>query len=316
MHVLMPPIVCEMTWALKYHHPGDLYTPDHRVVGERALNESALPRKGISGLRALLALHISVLVPILQAHTARWQAAPKEWILRVVCAYSMEAAIGGQAPKTKMVEIVFYRAYDVKVSTPMKHQNGGGTPVLARHPHLKGYLVYHPVQRPAKLGAPCIAGVVPRGKHRRAAAPKCFKSPPSISVGITQYFLRPESSRPGQACGCRCPSRSFPPSGRWVGGLGTGYGAVSGMHGCVTYVPACLGPLIQFLDLGVEAARDLRQPDFLPLITAALSSLDFGVWESLLHDSTSPKLLMQRIREEVLRRWLGVVGHIPIPADI
>ena len=63
--------------------------------------------------------------------------------------------------------------------------------------------------------------------------------------------------------------------------------------------------LIQFPDWGVEAARDLRQPDFLPLITAAVSSLDSGVWESLLHDSTSPKLLMQRIREEVLRRGLG-----------
>ena len=64
------------------------------------------------------------------------------------------------------------------------------------------------------------------------------------------------------------------------------------------------------------AARDLRQPDFLPLITAALSSLDSRVWESLLHDSTSPKLLMQCISEEVLRRGLGVVGNIPIPADI
>ena len=74
--------------------------------------------------------------------------------------------------------------------------------------------------------------------------------------------------------------------------------------------------LIQFLDWGLEAARDLRQPDFLPLIATALSSLDSGVWESLLHDSTSPKLLMQRVREEVLSRGLGVVGHIPIPADI
>ena len=66
----------------------------------------------------------------------------------------------------------------------------------------------------------------------------------------------------------------------------------------------------------MEAARDLRQPEFLPFVTAALSSLDSGLWESLLHDSTSPKLLMQRIQEEVLRRGLGVVGHIPIPADI
>ena len=58
----------------------------------------------------------------------------------------------------------------------------------------------------------------------------------------------------------------------------------------------------------MEAARDRQQPDFLPLIATALSSLDSGVWESLLHDSTSPKLLMQRVREEVLSRGLGVVG--------
>ena len=74
--------------------------------------------------------------------------------------------------------------------------------------------------------------------------------------------------------------------------------------------------LIQFLDWGPEAARDLRQPDFLPLIATALSSLDSGAWESLLHDSTSPKLLMQHIRDEVLSRVLGVFGHNPIPADI
>ena len=50
----------------------------------------------------------------------------------------------------------------------------------------------------------------------------------------------------------------------------------------------------------MEAASNLRQPDFLPLIATALSSLDSGVWESLLHNSTSPKLLMQRIRDEVI----------------
>ena len=66
----------------------------------------------------------------------------------------------------------------------------------------------------------------------------------------------------------------------------------------------------------MEAARDLRLPNFLPSITAALSSLDSMVWKSLLHDSTSPKLLMQRIREEVLCRGSGVVGHIPIPPDV
>ena len=66
----------------------------------------------------------------------------------------------------------------------------------------------------------------------------------------------------------------------------------------------------------MEAAKDLRQPDFLPRITAALSSLDSGVWDSLLHDSTSPKLSMKCIKEEELRRGLGVLGNIPIPADI
>ena len=64
-------------------------------------------------------------------------------------------------------------------------------------------------------------------------------------------------------------------------------------------MPACLprAPpgllerrLIQSLDWGLKAARDLRQPDFLPLITATLSSMDSAVWESFLHESTSPKL--------------------------
>ena len=36
----------------------------------------------------------------------------------------------------------------------------------------------------------------------------------------------------------------------------------------------------------------------------------------MLDDSTLPKLLMEHIREEVLRRGLGVVGNIPISADI
>ena len=60
----------------------------------------------------------------------------------------------------------------------------------------------------------------------------------------------------------------------------------------------------------MEAARDLRQPAFWPLITAALSSLDSRVWESLQHDSRSAKLLMQHIREKVMRRGLGVVENI------
>ena len=74
--------------------------------------------------------------------------------------------------------------------------------------------------------------------------------------------------------------------------------------------------LLRFLEWGREAARDLREPDFLHIVALALSSLDPEVWESLLHDSMSPKLLMQQIREEVLRRGLGVVGNVRIPYDI
>ena len=122
----------------------------------------------------------------------------------------------------------------------------------------------------------------------------------------------------------RLPERQFPAVlevGRWARErlrCGEWDAWLRNLHACLPRGPPGLVErrLTQFLDQGVEAARDLRQPDFLPLITAALSSLDSGVWESLLHDSTSPKLLMQRIREEVLRRGLGLVGHIPIPADI
>ena len=79
---------------------------------------------------------------------------------------------------------------------------------------------------------------------------------------------------------------------------------MSGMRGCVTCVHACLGPRracwIHFLNWGVEDCNGTVLPGFRGL----------GV------PATSPKLLMQRIREEVLNRGLEVVGHIPIPADI
>ena len=61
-----------------YHHLGDLYVAYHRVVGERALKERAPIRKGIPGLRAWLAYHSGVLVPVLREPTPRWQAAPKD----------------------------------------------------------------------------------------------------------------------------------------------------------------------------------------------------------------------------------------------
>ena len=122
-----------------------------------------------------------------------------------------------------------------------------------------------------------------------------------------------EGSRPSEACGCGCPSGSFPKVGRWAREhlqCGDGDLWLRNLHACLPRAPPGLleRRLIQFLHWGMEAARDLRQP--------ALSSVDSGVWESLLHDSTSLKLLMQRIKGEVLRRGLGVVGNIPIPADI
>ena len=60
--VVVPPKIYETVQALGYHHLGDLYTPDHRILGERALKERAPAlkerapaRKGIPGLRMWLA---------------------------------------------------------------------------------------------------------------------------------------------------------------------------------------------------------------------------------------------------------------------
>ena len=65
--VVVPPKVYETTQALGYHHLGDLYTPDHQIVGERALKERAPTRKGIPGLRVWLARRSAVLVPLLRS---------------------------------------------------------------------------------------------------------------------------------------------------------------------------------------------------------------------------------------------------------
>ena len=119
----------------------------------------------------------------------------------------------------------------------------------------------------------------------------------------------------------RLPERQFPPVlevGRWAPErvrCGEWDVWLRNVRACLLRAPPGLleRRLIQFLDWVMEAARDLRQPDFLPLIAAALSSLDSGVWESLLHDSTSPKLLMERIKEEVLRTGLGGGGEHTYP---
>ena len=131
-----------------------------------------------------------------------------------------------------------------------------------------------------------------------------------------------QQDRPG--LWVRLPERQFPAKSavvRWAGErlrCSEWDAWVRDLRACLPRAPPGLleRRLIQFLDWRVKAGRDLRQPEFVPLIATALSSLDSGIWESLLHDSTSPKLLMQRIRDEVFSRGLGVVGHIPIPADI
>ena len=75
--VLVPPHQLRDS-ALGYHHVGDLYSADHRVMGEQALKEIALTRKGIPGLRTWPARHSAIPTPLTRAPTPRWQAAPKD----------------------------------------------------------------------------------------------------------------------------------------------------------------------------------------------------------------------------------------------
>ena len=84
------------------------------------MKESALTCKGIPGLKAWLARHSAILVPILRAPTPRWQVAPKDWIPGVVPVYSAEAVIGERGAKTTKEETVHHRGCALKVSTAMK----------------------------------------------------------------------------------------------------------------------------------------------------------------------------------------------------
>ena len=109
--VIAPPTIYETVQAVGYHYLGDLYTADHRVVGERAVKERAPTRKGIPSLRAWLACHNAILVPPLQAPTPQWQAAPKDWLPSAVPAYPAEAVIGGRVAKTTKTETVYTRGH-------------------------------------------------------------------------------------------------------------------------------------------------------------------------------------------------------------
>ena len=149
--------------------------------------------------------------------------------------------------------------------------------------------------------------------------------PAPPSSGCASRHAEWVRSRPSWASGrpqarpglwVRLPDRRFPAAsglGQWVRErLRTGEWDdwLCSLRACLPRAPPGLleRRLLQFLEWGREAARDLRQQDFLRVLALALSSFSPDVWESLLHDSTSPKLLMQRIREEVLERGFGGWG--------
>ena len=66
VQVVVPPVIYKTVHAHGYRHLGDLNTADHRVLRKRTLKERAPARKGISVLRAWLARHAAVLIPLLR----------------------------------------------------------------------------------------------------------------------------------------------------------------------------------------------------------------------------------------------------------
>ena len=90
------------------------------MLRERALKERAPTRKGIPGLRAWLARHVAVLVPLLREPPPRWQAAPKDWIPAAIPAYQAEVVIGGQAAKTTRMTTVYHRGQPLRVTAAMQ----------------------------------------------------------------------------------------------------------------------------------------------------------------------------------------------------
>ena len=118
--VVVPPTVYETVQALGYHHLGDLYTENHQVLPERALKRRAPARKGIPGLRAWLARHAAVLVPLLREPTPRWQAAPKDWIPRAVPTYQAEVIVGGRAAKTTRMETIYHRGQPLRMTAALQ----------------------------------------------------------------------------------------------------------------------------------------------------------------------------------------------------
>ena len=65
--------------------------------------------------------------------------------------------------------------------------------------------------------------------------------------------------------------------------------------------------LLLFLARGWLAARDFAVSKFLGLFGEAMDSFKPEYWPCVLHDSTSPKLLLVGLSVDVLRRGLGRV---------
>ena len=118
--MVVPPVIYETVHALGYHHLGDLYTAYHRVLRERTLKERAPARKGIAGLRAWLARHAAVMVPLLREPPLQGQAAPKDWIPAAVPAYRADVVIGGRDAKTTRQATVYHRGEPLWVTAAMQ----------------------------------------------------------------------------------------------------------------------------------------------------------------------------------------------------
>ena len=77
--------------------------------------------------------------------------------------------------------------------------------------------------------------------------------------------------------------------------------------------------LLRLVSWGVEFARYFRIPNFLSQLrrtcdtaSTTMDLLEPRLWLSIIHDSTSPRVVLPHLREELLCRGLGDVGCIPI----
>ena len=72
---------------------------------------------------------------------------------------------------------------------------------------------------------------------------------------------------------------------------------------CTIGPPGAPAPAVRVVGCG--GVEGLLGPGFLGCVDPCCVPYSGGVWMSLMHDSTSPKLILQKIRQEVLARGLG-----------